>query len=43
MLLLIATLIGPVGIKAALWILVPLTFWTALQRIQHVMKATRTP
>jgi CDP-diacylglycerol--glycerol-3-phosphate 3-phosphatidyltransferase len=42
-LLLLAALIGPVGMKVALWILVPLTMWTALQRIQHVMKATRTP
>ncbi len=42
-LILVAALFGAAGLKVALWILVPLTMWTALQRIHHVLGATRTP
>ena len=42
-LLLIAAFFGAAGLKVALWILVPLVMWTALQRVHHVLGATRTP
>jgi hypothetical protein len=40
-LLLVAALFGPWGMKIALWILTPLVYWTALQRFHHVQGATR--
>ncbi len=40
-LLLVAAIFGPLGMKIALWILTPLVYWTALQRFHHVQGATR--
>jgi CDP-diacylglycerol--glycerol-3-phosphate 3-phosphatidyltransferase len=40
-LLLVAALVGPLGIKVALWLLVPLAAWTSVQRIRHVREETR--
>jgi CDP-diacylglycerol--glycerol-3-phosphate 3-phosphatidyltransferase len=42
-LLLVATVVGPVGIRVALWALPVLVTWTSLQRIHHVYKETRSP
>lgn len=40
-LLIVATLVGGVGIRIALWVLTLLVFWTSWQRIHHVMRETR--
>lgn len=42
-LLLVATLVGPVGIRVVLWALPVLVTWTSLQRIHHVHRETRSP
>lgn len=42
-LLLVATLVGPVGIRVVLWVLPVLVTWTSLQRIHHVFRETRSP
>lgn len=39
-LLLVATLIGGMGLRVALWILTPLVWWTSLQRVRHVYRET---
>jgi CDP-diacylglycerol--glycerol-3-phosphate 3-phosphatidyltransferase len=42
-LLLVATVVGPMGIRVALWALPVLVTWTSLQRIHHVYRETRSP
>ncbi len=42
-LLLVAALFGAAGMKAALWILVPLVLFTTVQRVVHVEGKTRLP
>ncbi len=41
-LLLVATVIGPVAIRVTLWILLVLVTYTSLQRIHHVFRETRS-
>jgi CDP-diacylglycerol--glycerol-3-phosphate 3-phosphatidyltransferase len=36
--LIIALLVGPAGVRAALWALNALVWWTALQRVRHVSR-----
>jgi len=40
-LLLVASAVGPAGVRVALWILTALVYWTGWQRIRHVLGATR--
>jgi CDP-diacylglycerol--glycerol-3-phosphate 3-phosphatidyltransferase len=40
-LLLVATLVGPIGLRAAMAVLTPLVFWTSFQRMLHVYRETR--
>lgn len=40
--LLIATLVGPMGLRIALWVLTVLVTWTSLQRVMHVRRETRS-
>jgi CDP-diacylglycerol--glycerol-3-phosphate 3-phosphatidyltransferase len=41
--LILASLLGPSGIRAAMWVLTVLVFWTSFQRMQHVYRETRSP
>ena len=41
--LIVASAVGPVGVRAALWVLTALVTWTTWQRIRHVYRETRTP
>jgi len=40
-LLLVATVVGQVGLRVALWVLTPLVVWTTVQRVMHVHAETR--
>jgi CDP-diacylglycerol--glycerol-3-phosphate 3-phosphatidyltransferase len=42
-LLMIASAVGPAGIRIALWLLTVLAGWTSVQRMAHVRRATREP
>lgn len=42
-LLLLATLLGGVGLRVVLWVLTPLVWWTTGQRVRHVYGETHRP